>query len=77
MPASNTGAVYHAVPNPRGQGRIELRNFCLVAVQLGLVLLALSQFRIEVNYGFQQLIPLIFIGFIGHSYLPLRLRHLC
>ena len=49
-------------------------RFISLTAQLGLVMLALWRFRIEDDYGFIRLLPLIFGGFIVHSLLPMRYR---
>ena len=49
-------------------------NFISLTVQLGLVLLALSRFRIEEGQGFMNLLPWIFGGFIVHHLLLARHR---
>ena len=46
----------------------------LIAIQVGIVLLVAHRFGIEENYGFTEIIPLIFVGFVVHSLLPLHLR---
>jgi D-alanyl-lipoteichoic acid acyltransferase DltB (MBOAT superfamily) len=49
-------------------------RFCGVIVQLALILAAIYMFRIEENFGFSELIPVIFIGFIVHANLSAALR---
>jgi len=51
-----------------------LGNFVLITAQLGLLLLVADVFLIEENYGFSRLIPIIFVGFIIHAWLPFRFR---
>jgi D-alanyl-lipoteichoic acid acyltransferase DltB (MBOAT superfamily) len=43
-------------------------------VQLGLVLAVANIFLIEQNYGFDRLIPVVFLGFVVHALLPLSWR---
>jgi D-alanyl-lipoteichoic acid acyltransferase DltB (MBOAT superfamily) len=52
----------------------EYLGFVSRVAQLGLIVLALSRFRIEDSQGFQHLLPLIFFGFIIHHLLPKRYR---
>jgi D-alanyl-lipoteichoic acid acyltransferase DltB (MBOAT superfamily) len=54
-------------------GRIGLRDFVVVAVQLLLVLVLLRQFQIE-SAAFRLLAALAFGGFAIHAFLPLPLR---
>jgi D-alanyl-lipoteichoic acid acyltransferase DltB (MBOAT superfamily) len=56
--------------------RPQITGFILLVAQLGLVLLVADQFLIEQTYGFGKLIPIIFVGFIIHTLLPLRWRAL-
>jgi D-alanyl-lipoteichoic acid acyltransferase DltB (MBOAT superfamily) len=55
------------------RGRIGLASFCIIALQLGLVLLLLRQFEIE-SKAFVQLAGFAFAGFAVHAFLPLRWR---
>lgn len=55
--------------------RPHLATFVLQAAELGLLLLLAHVFLIEQNYGFSQLIPIIFFGFIVHAWLPLQWRN--
>ncbi len=61
-----------AMPIPHG--RVDLRRFLVIAVQLGLVLAAAYMFGIEETYGFPRILPLIFFGFLIHAWLPLPHR---
>ena len=54
-------------------GRIRIRDFVTVALQLGLVLVLLRQFQIE-SAAFRLLAMLAFAGFAIHSFLPLPAR---
>jgi D-alanyl-lipoteichoic acid acyltransferase DltB (MBOAT superfamily) len=54
-------------------GRIGIRDFLLVAVQLALVLLLFRQFQIE-STAFIQLAAVAFAGFAVHAFLPFRWR---
>ena len=47
-------------------------KFVLVAAQLALVLLAIRLFQVENGFGFQNILPLIFGGFVVHAWLPER-----
>lgn len=51
-----------------------LRGLFLIVLQLGFILIVAHQFAIEENYGFSEIIPLIFVGFVVHALLPLRFR---
>ncbi len=53
--------------------RISLRNFVIIGVQLGLVLLMLRQYQIE-GAAFVRLAAFAFCGFAIHALLPLRHR---
>lgn len=50
------------------------RAFIVVAIQVVLVLWTVYQFRIVDDFGFTDIVPLLIIGFIIHSLLPLRYR---
>ncbi len=52
-----------------GRGR-----FLAVTVQLGLVLLVANLYEVEGDFGFLELTPLIFAGFVVHAVIPLRGR---
>lgn len=54
--------------------RIGLGQFLSLALQLGLVLAVALMFRIELERGFAVVALLIFIGFLIHSWLPVRTR---
>ncbi|HET6341573.1 MAG TPA: hypothetical protein VFG78_05265, partial [Gemmatimonadota bacterium] len=54
--------------------RIGLRPFLSLAFQLGLVLAVILVFRIELERGFAVVALLILIGFLIHSWLPVRAR---
>ena len=56
------------------RGGISFRHFCYITFQLGAVLLAIWQFKIEASYGLLQLVPLLFVGFLVHSLIPLEFR---
>ncbi|CAN5908339.1 hypothetical protein BH23GEM7_BH23GEM7_20020 [soil metagenome] len=60
-----------------GVRRRELASFLAVVSQLGLLFTALYLFRIEEQLGLVKLLPLIFVGFVVHAVLPLRLRLPC
>ena len=49
-------------------------KFLLVAVQLGLILLAIRLYHIEEVSGFAGIAPWIFAAFLIHAFLPLALR---
>ncbi len=51
-----------------------LARFLAVVAQLGLLFAALYLFRIEEQFGLVKILPLIFVGFVVHAALPLRLR---
>ena len=51
-----------------------LLKFLAVALQLGLLLLAIDLYRIEARAGLPELKYLIFGGFVVHAWLPLRWR---
>jgi D-alanyl-lipoteichoic acid acyltransferase DltB (MBOAT superfamily) len=55
------------------RSQIRLRDFAVVALQLGLVLVLLRQFQIE-SPAFRLLAMLAFAGFAIHSFLPLAAR---
>lgn len=55
------------------QGRIRLRDFVTVVLQLGLVLVLLRQFQIE-SAAFRLLAVLAFASFAIHAFLPLTAR---
>ena len=52
----------------------EPARFLLVAAQVLLAVLVVRAFRIESAFGFLSMAPLVFIGFVVHSWLPHRLR---
>ena len=54
--------------------RISIGQFLALAVQLGLVLGVAVLYRIELAQGFGMLAPVIFLGFLAHSWLPMRIR---
>jgi alginate O-acetyltransferase complex protein AlgI len=54
-------------------GRIAVRDFVPIAVQLGLVLVLLRQFQIE-STAFVQFAAIAFAGVFVHAFLPHRLR---
>jgi hypothetical protein len=54
--------------------RIGLGPFLSLALQLGLVLAVILVFRIELERGFAAVALLILIGFLIHSWLPVRAR---
>ena len=49
-------------------------RFLVVAVQLALVMYAIRIYALEDGFGFQTIIPLIFGGFLVHSWLPMKWR---
>ncbi|MGH7444458.1 MAG: hypothetical protein ACREKM_06260, partial [Longimicrobiales bacterium] len=55
--------------------RPDLMRFLAIAAQLGLVLWALYALRIEQNLGLPRILPVIFIGFVVHAWLPAHTRH--
>ena len=59
---------------PEKAARLHLGTFVLQVLQLGLVLTVARLFLIEQTYGFYRLIPIIFGGFIVHTWLPARWR---
>src|SRR5690606_16890275 len=48
----------------------DLRRLFAVTVQLGIVLVVAHLFAIEEAYGFLELVPLLFVGFVIHALLP-------
>jgi hypothetical protein len=65
-----------AIPKRVGvtlQGGIEVREFLIIIVQLGLLMLVLRQFQIE-NSAFIRLALLTFAGFVVHAVLPMPYR---
>jgi D-alanyl-lipoteichoic acid acyltransferase DltB (MBOAT superfamily) len=58
---------------PSTAGRIGMRDFAAVALQLVLLLVLLRQFQIE-SAAFRLLAAIAFVGFAVHASLPLRLR---
>ena len=52
----------------------ELSSFVFLAAQLALVLGVMHVFNVEEATGFLRISPLIFIGFILHSWIPVRFR---
>src|SRR5690606_6885319 len=53
---------------------LDLRRLAVVALELGLVLLAFKTFSLEENSRFTTLAELIFGGFVLHAVLPLQYR---
>ena len=48
--------------------------FILIAVQLGLIVAIIHQFKIGEITGFVKIAPLVFAGFVIHAWLPRSLR---
>ncbi|WP_300321203.1 hypothetical protein [Accumulibacter sp.] len=71
LTAAQAAARATVADEPRG--RIRLRDFAAIALQLGLVLLLLRQFQIE-SPAFRLLAMLAFAGFAVHAFLPLPAR---
>ncbi|MBA2245336.1 MAG: hypothetical protein H0W11_10295 [Gemmatimonadetes bacterium] len=67
------GKLHGALPLVGVRGG-DLVRFLAVVSQLGLLFMALYLFRIEEELGLVKLLPLIFVGFVVHAALPLRLR---
>jgi D-alanyl-lipoteichoic acid acyltransferase DltB (MBOAT superfamily) len=57
-------------------GSVERRivRFVVITAQLGLLLLVANLYLIEETYGFKELAPVIFAGFVINAILPLRFR---
>jgi D-alanyl-lipoteichoic acid acyltransferase DltB (MBOAT superfamily) len=62
------------VVTPERNLRPPARLFIFQVVQLGLVLAVAHLFLIEQTYGFDRLIPVIFVGFVLHAWLPAHWR---
>src|SRR3990172_6293569 len=54
--------------------RLEIRKFLSVAIQLGLLVLVIRQFRLENQALYHNLMLLTFYGFLIHYFLPFRYR---
>lgn len=52
-------------------------RFLWLTLQLALLLLVMERFHIQEGFGFLQLLPLIFGGFVLHAWLPMGLRLPC
>ncbi len=52
----------------------DIWRFLLIALQLGLVLYVIDLFHLEEDHGLNSLLPIIFGGFIIHSWLPKNWR---
>ncbi len=49
-------------------------KFAYLTAQLALVLGLTRVYRVEEVYGFQEIMPVIFVGFLVHAWLPMRWR---
>lgn len=56
------------------QSRLQLGKFLSLAVQLGLLTLLISQFQLENQAFYSNIMPLAFYGFLIHYFLPSRYR---
>ncbi len=63
-----------AVAATQKNDRPDVSRFAAIAVQLALVLLVMFLYEIERPRGMERIIPLIFVGFVIHAWLPLRFR---
>src|SRR5437773_10441027 len=52
---------------------LSLRQFLMLALELGLLVFVVRQFRIE-SSAFLRIVLLALVGFVVHSFLPLRYR---
>jgi D-alanyl-lipoteichoic acid acyltransferase DltB (MBOAT superfamily) len=71
LTATRIGPSIEEETSPRG--RISLRDFAIIFVQLGVVLVLLRQFQVE-STAFLQLAAVVFMAFAVHAFLPLHLR---
>ena len=56
------------------QDRIRIGQFLSVTAQLGLLVLVISQFQLENQAFYSNIMPLVFYGFLIHYFLPFRYR---
>jgi D-alanyl-lipoteichoic acid acyltransferase DltB (MBOAT superfamily) len=54
--------------------RLKISRFLSLVVQLGLLVLVMDQFHLENQAFYQNIMPLIFYGFLIHYFLPLHYR---
>jgi D-alanyl-lipoteichoic acid acyltransferase DltB (MBOAT superfamily) len=78
-----SGALPYAVAEEKSAGeestlsaldKVKLGKFAALVVQLGLLVLVASQFELENQALYANILPLIFYGFLIHYFLPLSYR---
>jgi hypothetical protein len=60
--------------NLLNRDRLQISQFLSVAVQLSLLVLVISQFQLENQAFYSNIMPLVFYGFLIHYFLPSRYR---
>ena len=56
------------------RGQLQMGQFLSVAVQIGLLVLVISQFQLENQAFYSNIMPLVLYGFLIHYFLPSRYR---